>query len=124
MLGRVFVRKFVDGTMLYTTLISLGHSIIGISLLLIGLELNKKYEQLINTIEKSYLVSFLDDAPMYIYLVHGIFCMGATSIYGKINLGCATIIFVITTLLSARIIWLFTDLISNAIDKRFICMKK
>ena len=116
-LTRVVLRRFIDGTALYSLLVSIEHSIMGISLLCLGIELGKKFKKLFERIGHSAVVYLLDGASFYIYLVHGIFCAGITSIYGKVNLVLASIIFIAATLICAKILWVLTDLINGRINQ-------
>ena len=116
---RVVLRYFIDGTVVYTSLINIFHSIMGISLMCLGLELYKCFTGIFDKVGHSKIFVFLDGASVYIYLVHGIFCMGVMNVYDRFSITIATVVFAVVTLICAKVLWIITDTINAAIKCRY-----
>ena len=114
---RIVLRRFIDGTTLYTALISIGHPIMGISLLCLVIELGKRFPDVYSKIAGSKVMVFLDGASLYIYLLHYIFLNSPTSVFEHFNLGIATILFLLLTIICSIILWRLTDLIVGQMRK-------
>lgn len=76
--------------------------------MLLMMEMGKKIPAIYEKVGHSKIVSFLDDMSFYIYLVHGIFCMGVTNVYSFYGVIPATILFVILTLIYAITVYRIT----------------
>ena len=94
---------------LYAALVSIGHTILGMSIFLLIIAVSKKIPTIFEKIASSRIVILGDKISIYIYMVHAIFCFGATSVFEKNNIFVATIMFFVLTITCALIIWKLTD---------------
>ena len=65
----------------------------------------------------SRIIRTLDGYSYYVFLVHGVFCMGFFNLYEKLPLPLATVLFVIATILSAVVLKLISQAISRPLLK-------
>lgn len=106
---RVVLKVKFGGADWYASAVSVEHTALGLSIMLLIMEMGKKFPAIYERIGHFKAVAFLDDMSFYIYLVHGIFCMGVTNIYSYFRLIPATILFVLATLIYAGIVRYFTQ---------------
>jgi peptidoglycan/LPS O-acetylase OafA/YrhL len=119
--GRLITHKFFDGTYYYEQFVLISHPIIGIWFVVVLSYLKKKKILIIEVLNKNKVIEVIDSYSFYVYLVHGIFCMGIFNVYEKINsVVGATFSFVICTILSSGLLKVCVDkiqkiLINNSI---------
>lgn len=114
---RIVLHHFFDNTYLYFAYVKLSHCFVGIYWVFLFAFLYKKIPNLIQKIGSSKVMTILDGYSFYVYLVHGIFCMGAFNVFEKIPLPLATILFLLCTVFSAILLKLITDLLLKQISR-------
>lgn len=113
MFFRILLKVSLGVSAFYTSLVSIEHTVLGISIMLFFLEIGKIIPIFYEKIGRSKVVVFLDNMSFYIYLTHGIFCMGPTNVYSYFPLLVGTILFVIATLICARGVYILTNMITS-----------
>lgn len=113
---RIVLKFSVSSPLLYLASATMTNSVLGIFIMLFMIELGKNFPNFFEKIGNSKAVIFLDNISFYIYLVHGIFCMGVTDVYARFDLLPATLIFIAATFISAEIL----SVITNAINSKLL----
>lgn len=114
--GRLFLHRYYDDTNLYLAYISVSHFILGNWIVVFFSLLNNKLPKISNKIANAKLIKLFDQYSYYIYLVHGIFCMGAFNLY-IFPLPLASIIFILATVISAIILKFISSKVTKPILK-------
>ncbi len=114
---RLYLQSVVDGGTFYFTFVSLSHIALGLLFFIFFVELNKIIPRTFDNIANSGLVRSLDKASLHIYLVHGIFCFGATNIYDAIsNIWVATLVYFVLVAISTVFLYFLDKFISKPIN--------
>ncbi len=102
---RLILHKYYDETDLYLIYSGLSHFILGTWFVVMYSFLNNRYKNAISVVSNSKVVKCLDKYSYYVYLVHGVFCMGVFNVYNDmIPLFISTIVFVLLTVLFAIVL--------------------
>ena len=117
-IGRLILRKMADGTFIYSSYVSVSHFILGTWFIVAFAFIKSKNPSAIIKIAGSSVVRTLDSYSYYVFLVHGVFCMGVFNLYEKLPLPLATVLFVLATVLFAVILKLISQAISRPLLKR------
>ena len=107
-----------DGTFIYSSYVSVSHFIVGTWFIVAFAFIKSKNPSAIIKIASSGVVRTLDSYSYYVFLAHGVFCMGVFNLYEKLPLPLATVLFVLATVLSAVILKLISQVISRPLLKR------
>ena len=116
-IGRLILQKFVDGTFIYSSYVSVSHFIVGTWFIVVFAFIKNKNPSAITRIAGSSIVRALDSYSYYVFLVHGVFCMGFFNLYEKLPLPLSTALFVLATVLSAVLLKLLSQAISRPLLK-------
>lgn len=115
--GRLILQKLVDGSFLYSSYVSVSHFVVGTWFIVAFAFIKNKNSSVITKMADSRIIRTLDGYSYYVFLVHGVFCMGVFNLYEKLPLPLATVLFVIATILSAVVLKLISQAISRPLLK-------
>ncbi len=118
LIGRIIVHKYYDGTLLYLQFISFCSFFIGTWFITALSYVQKKNIKLISNISDNAVVKTLDKYSFYVYLVHGVLCMGVFNVYEHMPLPAATFVFVIGTIVLSFLLKNISETAQNFILKR------
>ncbi len=97
-----------DNTSMYYTYVCISHLFFGLMIVLLVYKFCDRYSVFSNKIADSKFMKLLDSNSLYVYLVHGVFCMGRFNVYEFIdNLWISTAAFFVLTALGVFIIRFF-----------------
>ena len=96
--GRYYLHSTMDDTLMYYCFTSVQSLVAGLFIVVLISFIHFKKPNWISRIAQSKLVVILEKYSFYIYLIHGIFCMGYFNVYDKISLLPATCIFLVSTI--------------------------
>lgn len=116
--GRIVLRQYFDGTQLYSSFVTICQFIIGTWFIVFFFFLNKKTPKVIDRIANSKVMTILDKYSYYIYLVHGIFCIGTFNVFSVFSILPATVIFLTATISSAILLKLITSKITTPLLRK------
>lgn len=118
---RIIIRSKLSHGAVYSAYVSISHAVLGFWIFYMFFRLSKVLPSFFNRIMSTKTMNYFDKKSYYIYLVHGLFCMGGENtfnIYGTdMNLFFKTVIFIAATIISAEILSLLTDGLNRIIDK-------
>ncbi len=118
---RIIIRSKLSHGAVYSAYVSISHAVLGFWIFYMFFWLSKVLPSFFNRIMSTKAMNYLDKKSYYIYLVHGLFCMGGVNtfnVYGTdMNLVFKTVIFIAATIISAEILSLLTDGLNRLIDK-------
>ena len=114
----IYTVLFFAAMFIYSSYVSVSHFIVGTWFIVAFAFIKSKNPSAIIKIASSGVVRTLDSYSYYVFLVHGVFCMGVFNLYEKLPLLLATVIFVLATVLSAVILKLISQAISRLFLKR------
>lgn len=89
----------MDDTPLYISYTQVSHFALGFCIFVLGFWFTKRYENLCRKLTDSNVFKCLGEISFYVYLTHGVFCMGTRfNAYLQFsNLLIATVVFVVAT---------------------------
>lgn len=116
LIGRLLLQRMIDGTFLYNSYVSLSQFIVGTWFVTLFAFLMNINPCMIERICKAKITRTIDGYSFYVYLVHGIFCVGVFNIFNKIGLIEATFAFLALTIFCAFI----TKIVCKLIQKRIV----
>lgn len=119
LISRVVLQRYYDNTFIYLQFAAWSHQFVGVWFVIAFSFLSKKYYALVQKIAESYIVKLMDKYSYYVYISHGIFCMGTFNVYEKMSsLFFATAVFVVGTLVLSLMLKKTTDFLSNLMMKK------
>ena len=97
---RLYLKYKIDGTYVYLANVGISHTILSIWIFITMFKIKNHFPFIIELFVNSKLIIWFDDHSYYIYLVHGLFCMGnELNVYKTFNnIWVSTIIFILLTL--------------------------
>ena len=105
-MGRLYLRSVIDGTTVYWAYISFSHLALGLLIFVTVMELGKRLPKLFEKIANLKIAVWMDKVSFYIFLTHGIFCMGRTNVFAWIpNPLVATPVFFGLVLIASLILY-------------------
>lgn len=110
--GRIVLHQYFDGTQLYSSFVTICQFIVGTWFIVFFFFLNKKIPKVIDRAANSKVMTILDKYSYYIYLVHGIFCIGTLNVFSVFSILPATFIFLFATIISAILLKFITSKIT------------
>ena len=116
LIGRLLLQRMIDGTFLYNSYVSLSQFIVGTWFVTLFAFLMNINPCMIERICKAKITRTIDGYSFYVYLVHGIFCVGVFNIFNKIGLIEATFAFLALTIFCAFI----TKIVCKLLQKHFL----
>ncbi len=117
--GRVLLHKWFDNTLLYSNYVALAQIIIGGYLIVIIGYFDFKKPKLINKLVNITVIKYFDNHSYYIYLCHGVFCLGTWNVYQRLSLPVATGVFLVGTFCVSSILKIVCEFVIKASKKRF-----
>ena len=114
--GRIIMKSKLDDTFVYVTYVTITQFFIGMWFIILFAFLYNRYTKATLKIAQTYVIRIMEQYSFFIYLCHGIFCVGCFNLYEKLSLPIATLLFIVCTLLSAILL----RIISMFIKKAFI----
>lgn len=107
--GQLVLRRFYDNSPIYLWYAPWSKCVMGIWFVVFFAFIDHwKHETLVN-IASSKVITSLDKYSFYVYLVHGIFCMGFFNVYEHMSLPFATLVFLVCTIIFAFILKFISD---------------
>ena len=113
--GRVLLQKTIDGTFFYLSYVTISHFFIGTWFVILFSFLYNKQHVAISMLAESKGLKILDSYSFFVYLTHGVFCMGRFNFYEIFSIPVASILFVISTTFFAIIVKYMSKLIGNSL---------
>ena len=110
---RLFLHKYADETILYSSFVTISHFFVALWFIVLFSFISNKYQHFATKIVNNKIISTLDKYSYYIYLTHGIFCMGRLNVFSFFHFSIATLIFIISTIISAIVL----KMICNTINR-------
>lgn len=115
--GRLILQKFVDETFIYQNYVSVSHFVVG-TWFVVAIAFINNRNSLISKAANSKVIRVLDNYSYYIFLVHGVFCMGVFNVYAKMKLPLATLTFCLFTVLASITLKVISKTISRLITSK------
>ena len=115
---RLILHNFFDDTELYTTYAGLSHFVLGIWFVVLYSWLNNRFSIMFKKISERKVTKTLDKYSYYIFLVHGVFCMGAFNLFELMPLHFAVLLFLVATVSFAIIIRFLSNYLVKPFRKR------
>ena len=103
-IGRLLLQRLIDGTYIYLTYVSISHFFVGTWFVVLFAFLFNRWNRIIAKIANAKVIKILDRYSFYVYLVHGVFCTGTFNVYQQLPVLLATVVFIISTILSAVVL--------------------
>lgn len=116
-LGRVFLRRYIDGTQIYEAYVGISHNVLGLFIFVLIIAIYEKWTDVITKISTAKVISAIDGLSFYIYIVHGLFFREPWNVYTDNRLGLATLEFFSFTILCAYGLKWLTENVNKNIDK-------
>lgn len=101
MTGRIIMRIYLDNTPLYYAYVPLSQCVIGTWIVVFFAFIQNLSHAKLSKLAAAKITRILDDYSFYVYLVHGLLCMGFFNLYERISLPIATVLFILGTILLA-----------------------
>jgi len=98
---RIILQRTIVGSFVYISYVTICHFFLGTWFIVLFAYYNNIKPNVINTIANSKIAKVLDKYSFFVYLTHGVFCMGFFNFYDYFSLPIATVFFIIFTALSA-----------------------
>ena len=98
-IGRVFSKMYWEASSYYQVYSVLFQMTIGMYSVLLISFLSNKFPKISETIGENKVINFLDKYSYYVYLCHGVLCLGTFNVYEKFSMLQATGVFLIGTIL-------------------------
>lgn len=115
--GRLLLQTIVDGTFIYSSYVTISHFFVGTWFVVIFAYLNNKYAKIMSKIADSKVARTIDSYSFYVYLTHGIFCMGKFDLFVIFPLPAATVLFLICTITSSIALKYLSNIVSESLLK-------
>ena len=112
-LGRLYLHRIMDDTIIYSSYVTVQTIIAGLYVVVFISYAFNKYPKVIIRIANKKTTRLLEKYSFFVYLTHGVFCMGYFNVYEKTSLLIATCLFVFGTIISSVLIRLVTNLCSK-----------
>jgi len=112
---RILIRIRYPGFVYYPVYTIVSHTVLGIWIFYIGFAVEKRYSEIVRRVAQNKVVSYFDASSYYVYLVHGLFCMGtAFNVYYHFNnLVISTILFLGLVIAASFILKVISELIAS-----------
>ncbi len=114
---RMVLNRYIDGTNIYFVYTEFSKFVAGTWIVVLLSFTHRKMPVLLSTVGDWKAVKWFDKYSFYIYLVHGIFCMGLFNLYERFSLVLATTLFVACTVVSAMVLKFVCDHISKVLTR-------
>ena len=110
LLSRVILHHYFDDSFIYLQFVAWSHQFIGVWFVIAFSFVSRKYYSLVRTISETSVVRLMDKYSYYVYISHGVFCMGAFNVYENIgSLVLATVVFAVGTIALSFVLKTITD---------------
>ena len=116
--GRIVLHHFLDDSYLYQVFVSVSQFFVGTWFVVLFAFINNMDRKFANRITSSGAIALLENYSFFIYLTHGVFCMGTFNLFDKFSLPISTVLFVFFTVVAAIVIKLLSNTIQKAVFKR------
>ena len=112
---RFFLHKYADDTILYTSFVTISHFFVSLWFIVTFSFINNKYRHFSEKIGNQKIITTIDKYSYYIYLTHGVFCMGKLNVFSFFHFSISTLIFIIATIISAIVLKIICSTINRVI---------
>ena len=101
---RIILQRTIEGSFAYQSYVTVSHFFLGTWFIVSFAFLYNLKPNAIIDIANGTITKTLDKYSFFVYLTHGVFCMGYFNLYESISLPISTVLFLISTVLSAILI--------------------
>lgn len=116
-IGRLVLHKYFDNTILYLRFASISRCILGNWIVVFFAYVNHLKPTELSKFASTKFIKILDSYSYYVYLVHGVFCMGLFNLYDYLSLPLATVSFFAGTVMLSFGLKYLSDLIGKCMEK-------
>ena len=115
---RLILHNYIGNTDLYITYAGLSHFVLGTWFVVLYSWLNNRFSVMFKNISEGKVAKTLDKYSYYIFLVHGVFCMGTFNLFELMPLHFAVLLFLVATVSFAIIIRFLSNYLVKPFRKR------
>ena len=112
--SRLILHKYFDETILYTSFVTISHFFVALWFIVSFSFINNKFQDFSAKVVNHRIITTLDKYSYYVYLTHGLFCMGRLNVFSFFHFSIATLIFIISTIISAIVLKTICNTIGSA----------
>ena len=117
---RIILQRTIDGSFVYQSFVTISHFFLGTWFVVFLVFLYTLKPNPINSIANGKITNALDKYSYYVYLTHGVFCIGYFNLYESYSLPIATVLFLISTVLSAVLLKFISTKLQYVILKKSV----
>ena len=115
---RIILQRTIDGSFAYQSYVTISHFFLGTWFVVLFALLNNVNSNAINNIANRKTTKVFEKYSFFVYLTHGVFCMGYYNLYDSFSLPIATVLFLISTVLSAVLLKFISTKLQYVILKK------
>ena len=116
---RVVLQHYIDNTFWYLQFVAWSHQFVGVWFVIAFSFLNRKHHSWVKKVSEHSLLKLLDEYSYYVYISHGVFCLGFFNVYERIDsLLLATVVFFTGTIVLSFVLRKITVFLSKSLLKK------
>lgn len=101
---RLLLKTIIDGTLLYEGVASASHFALAFGIFVFFLRMGRVFPRICDKAGNNLVAKTLDKYSFYVYLTHGLFCMGITNVYANNNLWVSSLMFIGLTVVASFVL--------------------